>query len=100
MALVTIKDQQAITTYSSGPSMLLEMPNPIHAFLIRRPTVLSNSNHLIRWESAVLVLRRKVVFPYNNDKRRHRLALGINALDYCNPFPIARLYLFYLCMPV
>ena len=80
--------------------MILEMLNLIHAFLIRRLTVLSNSNHLIKWKSTILVLRRKVVFPYNNDKRRHYLALGINALDYYNPFLIARLYLFYLYMPV
>src|ERR1700730_8595487 len=97
---MAVEDQQAITTHSLGPSMLLEMPNPIHAFLICCPTVIGNSDHPVGWESAVLVPRREVVFPCNNDKRRHHPALGIDALDYCNPFTIARLYLFCLCTPV
>jgi hypothetical protein len=100
VALMAVEDQQAITTHSSGPSILLEMPNLIHAFLICCPTILSNSDYPVRWKSAILVPRCKVIFPCNNDKRRHYPALGINTLDYCNLFPIARLYLFCLYTPV
>src|SRR3981081_461461 len=74
---MAIEDQQAITTHSSGPSMLLKMPNPINAFLICCPTVIGNSDHPVSWESAVLVPRSEVVFPCNNDKRRHRPALEL-----------------------
>jgi hypothetical protein len=100
VALMAVEDQQAITTYSSGPSMLLKMPNLIHTFLICCLTVIGNSNYPIGWESTVLVPKREMVFPYNNNKWQHHLALGIDALGYCNPFTIARLYLFCLCTPV
>ena len=92
VALVAIKDQQAIPTYSLGPSMLLKMSNPIHAFLICCLAVISNSDYLVRWKSAVLIPRREVVFACNNNKWWHCLALGIDALDYYNLFSIARLY--------
>jgi hypothetical protein len=100
VALVAVEDQQAITTYSLGPSIFLKMLNLIYAFLICCLTILRNSDYLVRWKSAILVLRCKVIFPYNNDEQQHYLALGINILDYYNLFLIARLYLFCLCIPV
>jgi hypothetical protein len=38
-----------------------------------------------------------VIFPYYNDIRRDRVPYRTNSLDNCNLFPIARLYLLYLC---
>ena len=41
-----------------------------------------------------------MVFAFDNDVRRDRLALGINALDHRSPFPIARLGQLKLASPV
>jgi hypothetical protein len=41
-----------------------------------------------------------VVFAFNNNERRDRPALGIDALDYRSPFPIARLGQFRLAFPI
>ena len=80
--------------------MLLKMPNPIHASLVYSLAIFSNSNYPIAWKSTVLILRCKVIFAYNNDEWQYCLALGVDALDYCNPFPITRLHLLCFCTPV
>jgi uncharacterized membrane protein len=41
-----------------------------------------------------------VVFAFNNNERRDRPALGIDALNYCSPFLIARLGQFRLAFPI
>ena len=67
VALMAVKDKEAIATHSPGTSVLLEMTNPIHAFLLCCPTVVGNSDHLVAWETAILVPRREVIFARNND---------------------------------
>jgi hypothetical protein len=62
MALMTIKDQQAITTNSSSLSMLLEMPNLIYASLVCSLAIFRDNDYLVRWKSTILVLRHKVIF--------------------------------------
>ena len=99
VTLMTIEDQEAITTYSSKPSMLFKMLNSVclsHCC----PTIISDRNYSTGRKSAILIPRCKVIFPRNNDKRRHRPVLVIDVLDCCYPFPVARLYLFCLCTPV
>src|ERR1700716_916649 len=100
VALMTVEDQQAITTNSSGLCMLLEMPNPIYTLLICCLTVFSNSDNPVGWKSTILIPRCKMVFPCNNYKWRNTPPLRIDTLDYCNTFSIPWLYFFCVCTSV
>ena len=80
--------------------MLLEMPNPIHASLIYSPAIFRDTDYPVRWKSTVLVLGREVIFTSDNNEWRYCPALGVNALDHCNPFLITRLYSFRFYMPI
>jgi len=44
VALVAIKDQKPIFTLYTSRYVQIEMPNPIHAFLIRNPAIISYYN--------------------------------------------------------
>ena len=76
------------------------MLDPVYTSLIRYPTIFSDSDRPVRWETAVFVLRCKVIFTRHNDKRWNRPALRIDALNYRYPFPITRLHLFGPDTPV
>ena len=47
LALVAVEDQETIATHTSGPSRLLEIPNPIHTFHVSFPAVMGNSEYLV-----------------------------------------------------
>ena len=93
VTFVPIKDQEAINTQFSGRSKLFKMTNPIYGQFIRSPAILRDSSPLTGWEFSFVVPGIEVIFPRNNDKWRDRVTHGIDGLDYCNPFPITRLYL-------
>ena len=80
--------------------MFIEMPNPVQACLIIGPSILGWFNYPIAWEGAIGVPISEVVGTLHDDERRDTLAVGIDALDHGNPFPITRLDFFSLPAPV
>ena len=80
--------------------MFFEMLNPVQARLVIGLSILGRFNYLVAWEGAIGVLIGEVVSTLHDDERRDTPAVGIDALDYGNPFAIARLDLLSFAVTV
>ena len=67
---------------------------------IRNPIILACLNDSIGRKKIVAIPIFKMVLICYNDKQRHRPTTRIDALDYNDPFPIAKLYSFNFFTPV
>jgi hypothetical protein len=65
--------------------------DPIQAHRISSPAVLGGRNAPVGREVALSILVGKVVLRSQDDERRDSLAEGINTLDHCRLFAVARL---------
>ena len=76
------------------------MPNPVQAGLVIGPSILGRFDYPIARESAVGVPIGEVVGALHHDERRDAPTVRTDALDYGNPFSIARLDLFSFSAPI
>ena len=67
---------------------------------IRNPIILVCSNDPIGRIKVIAISIFQIILICHNNKWRHRPTIRIDALDYNNPFPIARLYGFSFLTPV
>jgi hypothetical protein len=100
VTFVPIEDQETVNTHFSWRSELFEVTNPINSQFIRSLAILRDASAPTGWEFSFVVPGTEVIFPCNNDIRRDCVAHGIDGLDDCNLFPITRLDLLCLYMPV
>ena len=80
--------------------MFIEMLNPVQAGLVIGPSILGRFDYPIARESAVGVPIGEVVGALHHDERRDAPTVRTDALDYGNPFSIARLDLFSFSAPI
>ena len=91
IAFVTIKNKKSIYILRARFCVLIEMFYLIHIQLIIYLTIIINSNLPIARNYQVFVLKEKMIFYFNHDKRQDCLILRIRSLNNKNPFSIARL---------
>ena len=91
MALVVVKNKKSIYTLRARFCVLIKMFYLIHTQLIIYSIIIANSNLPIAEDCRVFVLKEKVIFCLNHNKRRDYLILRIRSLNNRNPFSIARL---------
>ena len=61
VALVAVKDQKLIFALCTSRCVQIEMPNPIHAFLIRSPAIVGCYNTPGGWKVTFLIPINKVI---------------------------------------
>lgn len=91
VTFVAVQDEDAIPARLFGFCVSVKMPNPIETNFVRCLAVWRRSNPPVAWNRVVLVPIREVIFARNHHVRRDAETDRANALDHCNPFPIARL---------
>ena len=91
VALVAIKDEEAICARCAPSGMLVKVLNPVQALLVGCPAVIADSDTPVAWKWVVFVPVGKVVFAGNDDVGRNSPALRIDGLNSCRPLPIALL---------
>ena len=91
IALIAVKNKKSIYTLRARFYVLIEMFYSIYTQFIIYSTVITNSNLSIARDCRVFILKKKVIFYFNHDKRRDCPTLRIRFLNNKNPFSIARL---------
>ena len=91
ITLVVVKNKKSIYTLRARFYILIEVFYLIYTQLIICPTIIINSNLLIAGNCRVFILKKKIIFYFNHNKRRDCLILRIRSLNNKNPFSIARL---------
>ena len=91
MALMAVKNKKSIYTFCARFYVLIKMFYPIHTQFIIYLTVITNSNFLIAKDCRIFVLKKKIMFCFNHDKRQDYLTLRIRFLNNRNLFSIIKL---------
>jgi hypothetical protein len=72
--------------------MLVEVLQPLETHLVIYLSILGCGNSPIGQEAASFVPVTKVMLTYNYSEWQDGPACRIDLFNYCNPFPISRLY--------
>jgi len=91
IALVAVEDQQPIFAFRTRCYIEVEVLDPIQAYCISRPAIVSGCDMPVSWEVVLGVLVGEVVLCGQDNERRDGLAEGINSLDYRCLRAVARL---------
>ena len=91
IAFITVKNKKSIYTLYARFCVLIKVFYLIYIQLIIYLIVIANSNLPIAKNYRVFVLKKKVIFYFNYNKRRDCLILKIYFLNNKNSFSIARL---------
>ena len=91
ITLVTVKNKKSIYILYARFCILIKMFYLIHIQLIIYLTIIINSNFLIAKDYQVFVLKRKIIFCFNYNKRQNYPILKICSLNNKNSFSITKL---------
>ena len=91
VALMPIKDQQPVCGLHTTRYMMVEVLDPIQAYLIGSPAIRSRCNTPVRQKTALFVPVGQVVLCSQDDEWRNSPAKSIHALNDCSPLAVARL---------
>jgi len=91
VAFVAVKDQQPVFAFCTRCCMEVEVLDPIQAYCIGSPAIISGYNAPVGLEVALGVPVGEVVLRSQDDEQRDGPAEGIDSLDYRCPFAVTRL---------
>lgn len=92
MTIVTVENEKAISTQSTGLCVLFEVLNPFQVSLIFCPAVLSYCKNPVVWEKPVSLPARKVILACDDDEQRDTSPPSrTSPMDYYNPLLTLRL---------
>jgi len=91
VALVAVEDQQPVFAFRTRCCIEVEVLDPIQAYRISSPAIVGGCDAPVSREVALGVPVSEVVLRGQDDEWRDGLAEGIDSLDHCCPFTVARL---------
>ena len=91
VALMAIKDQQPVSACCTRCCMIVEVLDPIQAYLIGCPAIVGRRDTPIIRKITLSIPVGQVVLRGQYDERWYGPALSIHALDYRSPLAVARL---------